>query len=572
MGAYDNVGSILAGGTPQFAFDPNALTLPQQPAIDPRIGVGPVQQSGPAQVVTPMGQVNAGMNKLGTIMNKPGVAQALAMAGQLGTGMGGRGLLAHDISALATKLAAGKGVGVGTQPTLPGLVPNQPAQQQQQPAQQQQVSQTAPTAGPTTSVTMKYDLDGDGNVTYNEIKKVNESGPLTRVGAEVQGNPMVGAGNQAGMPVAATQSPARDLSRNDNLMMLSGLTNPDFALEVAKQEPIAMNAAAQMMEAQNKRALLPYEQAHKQALSNDLTAKLYGMFSYSPQAQGLVEQAKAQGTARGQQIVVEDFAASPAGLMPVPKEMIGVVPGVVPGMTMGDLARQSGSLKGLHDYVKLYTDTIIARGHDRARMGAAAIGAGAVDRATIGQQVTALTNLNATFDREQRLIAGQIKELTDPANTMLLTPKEKAANLVTVENLRSQLAEISDSKNRTVKALTTIGGVDVGATTPAPAVDTTKPQTFNSEATALEYAKKLGKGNFTANKVGDTIVITPKKLNSVVPTTPTKAPTPGGAKSMEFRGAPPAKASMDFVSEAPAGSTGLGATRRKRIYKMEDYL
>ena len=511
MGAYDYVGSALAGGTPQFAFDPTQFVLtPQTAATDPRIGVGPVQGSGPAQVVPSLGQqIGGGMTTLGGIMNKPGVAQALAMAGQLGTGMGGRGLLANDVSALATKLAAGKGVGVGTQPTLPGLVPNQPPQPAQQPAAQApaQVAQTAPAGEPTTTVTRKYDINGDGVVTQDEIKYVNSGGALTRVGAEVAGNPMVSAGNQAGTPVAS-QAPARDLGRNDNLMMLSGLTNPDFALEVAKQEPIAMNANAAMMEAQNKRALLPYEQAHKLALSQDLNAKLYGMFSYSPQAQGLVEQAKAIGTARGQQIVVDDFAASPAGLMPVPKEMIGVVPGVVPGMTMGQLAKQAGSLKELHDYVKLYTDTIIARGHDAARLGAAKIGANALDKATVGQQVIALTNLNATFDREQRLIAGQIKELTDPANTMLLSPKEKAASLVTVENLRSQLAEISDSKSRTVKALTTIGGVDVSAT-PA-SVDKTKPQTFNDKAAAQAYAAQLGPGNFTATELNGVFTVTPK--------------------------------------------------------------
>ena len=183
---YDNftIGSALGGGTPQFAFDPTQFALAPAPA-DSRLGTGPVQQSGPAQVITPMGQVNAGMNKLGAIMNKPGVAQALAMVGQLGTGMGGRGLLANDVSTLATNLAAGKGVGVGTQPTLPGVIPTNP-QQPAQPTTQtpSQVSQTAPAGEPTTTVTRKYDVNGDGVVTNDEIKYVNSGGALTRVGTD----------------------------------------------------------------------------------------------------------------------------------------------------------------------------------------------------------------------------------------------------------------------------------------------------------------------------------------------------------------------------------------------------
>jgi hypothetical protein len=252
---------------------------------------------------TPLGQVNAGMNKLGAIMNKPGVAQALAMAGQLGTGMGGRGLLANDISALATKLAAGKGVGVGTQPTLPGLVPNQPAQPaQQQPAQ----GQFHPA-----------DTDKSGDVSAKEMEVYKEkitiettggqplANGMTRVGSLLAQNPPSGAGNQAGMPVAASQSPARDLGRNDNLMMLSGLTNPDFALEVAKQEPIQTKAQADMMEAQYKHAMLAPTYAKTAAEAAKINWEMSPDYI---QFQGALEQAKKEGNLAAERYNLEQLA------------------------------------------------------------------------------------------------------------------------------------------------------------------------------------------------------------------------------------------------------------------------
>jgi hypothetical protein len=50
---------------------------------------------------------------------------------------------------------------------------------------------------------------------------------------------------------------------------------------------------------------------------------------------------------------------------------------------------------------------------------------------------------------------------------------------------------------------------------------------------------------------------------------------PGGGKSMEFRNGPPpnpVSSSMEFRGESPAGSTGLGATREKKVHRLEDYL
>lgn len=245
---YDqyNLGAALGGGgTPAFEMNPaytrfavNPEVLPTQ---DNRLGNGPVQQSGPAQVVTPLGQVMGGMNKFGSIMNKPGVAQALAMAGQLGTGMGGRGLLANDVSALATNLAAGKGVGVGTQPQLPGVIPTNP----QQPVDNTDANQNG------IPDRLEVKMTATGPNAASNLQQLNSQGMTS-----TNQNFSQSSGNQAGTPLAVPQAPARQLNREDNLMMLSGLTNPAFALEVAKQEPINTTAAANMLEAQYKHAML----------------------------------------------------------------------------------------------------------------------------------------------------------------------------------------------------------------------------------------------------------------------------------------------------------------------------
>jgi hypothetical protein len=377
---------------------------------------------------TPLGQVNAGMNKLGAIMNKPGVAQALAMAGQLGTGMGGRGLLANDVSTLATNLAAGKGVGVGTQPTLPGVIPTNP-QQPAQPTTQtpSQVSQTAPAGEPTTTVTRKYDVNGDGVVTNDEIKYVNSGGALTRVGTELLNHPTLSAGSQAGMPVAAPQAPARELSRNDNLMMLSGLTNPNFALEVAKQEPIQTKAQADMMEAQYKHAMLAPTYAKTAAEAAKINWEMSPDYI---QFQGALENAKRNGNLAAERYNLEQLARI-ADQQTFNHPVLGK-------MTGGQIIRMTG-VTNPSAVSALISTAVSARNADvaaGATIGAARIrAAGEVSAADISSTKAVLANQIAMINQaravvsmyeKQRMVAPetQWKELDQKKNEWEATLNE----------------------------------------------------------------------------------------------------------------------------------------------------
>ena len=410
---YDNftIGSALGGGTPAFEMNPAYTRFAVNPEVlptpDKRLGDGPVQQSGPAQVVSPIARILGGVNdkmaNYGALLNKPGVAQALAMAGQLMTGAGGKGLLANDVSTLATNLAAGKGVGVGTQPTLPGVIPTNPQQPAQQPATQTpaQVSQTAPAGEPTTTVTRKYDVNGDGVVTNDEIKYVNSGGALTRVGTELLNHPTLGAGSQAGMPVAAPQAPAQ-LNRNDNLMMLSGLTNPNFALEVAKQEPVATAAAAQMLEAQYKNAMLAPTYAKMAAEANKINWEMSPDYI---QFQGALEAAKKEGNLAAERYNLEQLAKV-ADQQTFNHPLFGK-------MTGGQIIRMTGVTNPAAITALMTTATSLKTAEigAGATIGAAKIrAAGEVDAASIAATKTILANQIAMINQAKGMVTMLGKE------------------------------------------------------------------------------------------------------------------------------------------------------------------
>lgn len=406
MGAYDNVGSLLAGGAPQFAFDPSQFELAQRPVVDPRLGVGPVQQSGPAQVVSPIARVLGGANdkmaNYGALLNKPGVEQALAMAGQLGTNMGGKGLLANDVSALATNLAAGKGVGVGTQPTLPGLVPNQPAQHQ--PQQQQPGFVDENQNGIDDRVEINQKIVATGPNAASNISRMNSEGMTSN-----NQNFSQSAGNQAGTPVAS-QAPARDLGRNDNLMMLSGLTNPDFALEVAKQEPLQMNAQAQMMEAQYKHAMMRPAYAKAMAEANKINWEMSPEYI---QFQGALEEAKKSGNFAAERYNLEQLAKV-ADQQTFNHPLFGK-------MTGGQIIRMTGVTNPAAVTALMSTATSL----ETAKIGAGATvsaakirAAGEVSAADIAATKTILANQIAMINQAKGMAAMLTKE-------RLIAPEEQ---------------------------------------------------------------------------------------------------------------------------------------------------
>ena len=454
-GLYDNIGSVLGGGTAPFEMNPSFTRFAVNPEVfptaDPRLGVGPVQQTAPTQVISPIARVLGGANdkmaNYGALLNKPGVAQALAMAGQLGTGMGGRGLLANDVSALATNLAAGKGVGVGTQPQLPGVIPTNP----QQPAQAQG--------------TNPADTDRNGVVTPQEAEAYKEkitietsggqplSNGLTRVGSLLQQNPTLGAGSQAGMPVAAPQAPAQ-LNRNDNLMMLSGLTNPAFALEVAKQEPVNTTAAANMLEAQYKHAMLGPTYAKTMAEANKTNWEMspdYITF------QANLEQAKRSGNLAAERQNLEELAKI-ADAQVFSHPTFGKISG-------GQIIRMTGVTNPSAVTALMTTANAIetAKISAGATIGAARIrSAGEVDAASIAATKTILANQIAIINQAK----GMAKMLSDEHLVAPMSAKPDLERKIAYWNNQAEMASVNHAN--TLKLLGQKSAEETAPTTPPP--------------------------------------------------------------------------------------------------------
>lgn len=407
-----------------------------------------------------LNQANEYISKLGRAMtgNNQALIKALAKAGNIASIFGSpvdpnKG--DTRLSQIANLVASGA---AGSALAPPPAQPTQPTQQPTQPVQNTDVNQNGIPDKLETTTTTKT------SVPASYLKSINMPFSSGAIGNALANPFQLSAGDNAGTPVANAPVPAsvpvvnnippsvQNLNKAgitneaQNMQDIGMLLGPGSQMEVYKQGPINKNAEAALVEARIKEARLPYDIRKLSIDAADTEAKLYGLFGYSPEAQGLVEEAKAIGKTRGEQFVVENFANSELGKLPIDKKMIPVVPAGI--KTYGDLVRSAGSMDIMHNAMKLVNDRIVANIGASGRIGAA-------DRAAVAQQLTALGQIETSLGQEQRALMSEIRQRENPTYVnMLGSPEEIATNLTTVMNLKRQLNDVNFllSENRAASA------------------------------------------------------------------------------------------------------------------------
>jgi hypothetical protein len=341
---------------------------------------------------------------------------------------------------------------------------------------------------------LEVKITGTGPTAHTQVGKLLGNYSPNTIAENFQGS----TGDQAGTPVAATQIPAPIAPpsvQNLNTAVPSGISNeaqnlqdigmllgPEKMMEVYKHKPVQLAAEANMIEARLKEAQLPAtlrkmaaDTMKAEVDAADTEAKLYGLFQYSPYAQQEVERAKAIGKTAGEQVVVNTFAVSELGQLPLPKELQKLQPGA---KTYGDIALMTGSMDGVHKLMELYNNRVVANINASGRVGAA-------DKIARSQQLVALGQIETSLGQEQRALMSEITKRESPSFAMMGTPQEQATNIATVAHMKKQLDEVNTLMKQNRDASTTIRGIEV-----KPSEESTSARTgYTKEATEIKGYK-----------------------------------------------------------------------------------
>jgi hypothetical protein len=93
-------------------------------------------------------------------------------------------------------------------------------------------------------------------------------------------------------------------------------------------------------------------------------------------------------------------------------------------------------MEGIHNVMDLLNKRVVANIEASGRIGAA-------NKTVIGQQIAVLGQIETSLSQEQRALVASIKQREDPQFTIVMNPDEKATNLATIQNLKSQLNKVN---------------------------------------------------------------------------------------------------------------------------------
>jgi hypothetical protein len=396
--AYDPRLQLEEPGPPLEEPGPPIQALPQQLAGT---------QQAPAQQLPWYRNL---MQNLGGIVTKPNVIPSMAGAASLANALGGSRNTPFDKFTKTVQDMAG-GLSVGS-----NLSPNKMAAPPMQSPVSTPIAATVKATG---------DIDGDGKITINDIKMQRSQTQPAQAPAQSRIDTTFSPGGYNNLPGVLGQGPTKQSFSDGSgvstgnpesvvnvpvgnatpderayaLALLAG--NPDvgvpgvmkYALDSGTLDVNKRNAEAQLIEANVKNKLYPSQIAKNQ-------------FEIDPVAQMDMERFKAAGKSIGEQDIVDNFADTELGKQPIPKQWYDKIPGLKPGMTMGDIAKRSGGMKGILDYTKLYADTIKADNDNLNALKVAGIRAGGDEKLANSQALIAL-------GQHRLLLQGMLNNVTN---------------------------------------------------------------------------------------------------------------------------------------------------------------
>jgi hypothetical protein len=443
MGYVDYLAQLMSGILPQPKAKSDVPMLLARPENAVNAPVAPAAPTVPVQP-TVLGRMMSGANDMaggiGRAMS-PDVIRALAQIGKLGTDIGGRGLPANDIAALASNMAQGPLVNkqLGATPTSSAPAPAAPATSTASSGQGQ------PKPG---------DLDGNGipdmlQVTFKgtgptAVKQLANAGLFG--GAS---NPQSGAEYNVGTSapvsnIVPTSGQNLNADYDNNAMWLSGLSgNPGFVADLTKAKMAhdinSQNAATSAIEAFIKNQKLPYDQRHLDAQTDNLKAQTAGTGPYGASFKGDVTAAEEKAKLAYKQKELSEFVTSPSGQVLIPTALRRALPIPANVRTFGDYATLAGDRQAVNHLMDKFTSM------SNAQTTAAGL--------TNSERLKTLVQLKDIQMGEISTANAMVLKLTDPRYTLLLKPEEKAAIQADVEYWRRKGLDASNRLKNTEAAL-----------------------------------------------------------------------------------------------------------------------
>lgn len=434
MGDVDYLAQLMSGILPQPKAKsdvPMLLARPENVVSAPAATTVPVQPTVLGRMMSGANDMAGGIGRAMT----PDVIGALATIGKLGTDIGGRGLPANDIAALASNMAQGPLVNkqLGATPVAPTKVAQ------------------APTSS---GASDPRDLNKDGVVSPDELKismTGTGSGAVSQLKNLFQStvNPQSGAEDNVGTSapvsnIVPTSVQNLNADYDNNAMWLSGLSgNPGFVADLTKAKMAhdinSQNAATSAIEAFIKNQKLPYDQRHLDAQTAHLKAQTAGTGPYGASFKGDVAAAEEKAKLAYKQKELSEFVTSPSGQVLIPTALRRALPIPANVRTFGDYATLAGDRQAVNHLMDKFTSM------SNAQTTAAGL--------TNSERLKTLVQLKDIQMGEISTANAMMLKLTDPRYTLLLKPEEKAAIQADVGYWRRKGLDASNRLKNTEAAL-----------------------------------------------------------------------------------------------------------------------
>jgi hypothetical protein len=272
------------------------------------------------------------------------------------------------------------------------------------------------------------------------------SAPVTQAAPSVQ-NLNTAVGNKlAGSGISP------DAQRLQNIGLLLG---PQAMMDTWKHGAVQDASTANLIEAQTKAQMAPSLMAKNTA---DATKTMWDMSPNAIFHAQLMENAKKAGDYAAERQHL-GFLAAEADKVPL-RDPILLSKGF---KTTGDIIRATGKADpGI-------IEAAISAGRSITAAGIRAGGdMGAAEKLGIANQFSAMKALQAGYLREKSILSNELKTLTNPATTMLMTEKEKPAHLAKIAQLEGRIADMDSYLAGTNKILGEVAGLKIPSQTMPP--------------------------------------------------------------------------------------------------------